>query len=272
MGVRGKLILISINESDADAVDADKFDNRQQKVKMCANSIEFRLEFHLSNMLNNRCISSSTCNINKCLYNTCPSTISKFHSRYQCNKCQFSKCQCSRYRYNSNSSQCHNIKFLFNNNNNSSSSSKSLCNMFNIIRQDNNSYSTLPTCSMKTKSEQFMHLKEHLNVPIDTSNMSEQELQFHYFKMHDADNNNKLDGCELIKSLIHWHEQGHHHDPVATQLPPEQRGSKLFSDQELISLIDPILSMDDTNRDGFIDYPEFVQAQHKAAATQQVKA
>lgn len=35
--------------------------------------------------------------------------------------------------------------------------------------------------------------------------MTEQELQFHYFKMHDADNNNKLDGCELIKSLIHWH-------------------------------------------------------------------
>lgn len=35
--------------------------------------------------------------------------------------------------------------------------------------------------------------------------MSEPELQFHYFKMHDADNNNKLDGCELIKSLIHWH-------------------------------------------------------------------
>jgi hypothetical protein len=48
-------------------------------------------------------------------------------------------------------------------------------------------------------------MKEHLDVPIDTSNMSEQELQFHYFKMHDADNNNKLDGCELIKSLIHWH-------------------------------------------------------------------
>jgi len=42
-------------------------------------------------------------------------------------------------------------------------------------------------------------------VPIDTSKMTEQELQFHYFKMHDADNNNKLDGCELIKSLIHWH-------------------------------------------------------------------
>uniref|UniRef100_A0A0A9WZW8 Multiple coagulation factor deficiency protein 2 n=2 Tax=Lygus hesperus TaxID=30085 RepID=A0A0A9WZW8_LYGHE len=49
------------------------------------------------------------------------------------------------------------------------------------------------------------HIQEHMSVPIDTSKMTEQELQFHYFKMHDADNNNKLDGCELIKSLIHWH-------------------------------------------------------------------
>ena len=51
----------------------------------------------------------------------------------------------------------------------------------------------------------FSHMKEHMDVPIDTSNMSEQELQFHYFKMHDSDGNNKLDGCELVKSLIHWH-------------------------------------------------------------------
>ena len=51
----------------------------------------------------------------------------------------------------------------------------------------------------------FSHIAEHVGVPVDTSKMSEQELQFHYFKMHDADNNNKLDGCELVKSLIHWH-------------------------------------------------------------------
>ena len=23
--------------------------------------------------------------------------------------------------------------------------------------------------------------------------------------MHDTDGNDKLDGCELVKSLIHWH-------------------------------------------------------------------
>jgi len=49
------------------------------------------------------------------------------------------------------------------------------------------------------------HIAEHADIPIDVSKMSEQELQFHYFKMHDADRNDKLDGCELIKSLIHWH-------------------------------------------------------------------
>lgn len=44
---------------------------------------------------------------------------------------------------------------------------------------------------------------------------------------------------------------------------------KVFADQELVSLIDPILQMDDYNRDGFIDYPEFVHAQQKAAVNSQ---
>nr|CAI5836389.1 unnamed protein product [Callosobruchus analis]CAI5855737.1 unnamed protein product [Callosobruchus analis] len=102
-----------------------------------------------------------------------------------------------------------------------------------------------------------------MEVPIDTSKMSDQELQFHYFKMHDADNNNKLDGCELIKSLIHWHaEQG-------SKDKPGNVDEKIFKDEELVNLIDPILNVDDHNRDGYIDYPEFVRAQQKAAAAQQ---
>ncbi|XP_014248976.1 50 kDa gamma-zein-like isoform X2 [Cimex lectularius] len=107
------------------------------------------------------------------------------------------------------------------------------------------------------------HIAEHMAVPIDTSKMTEQELQFHYFKMHDADNNNKLDGCELIKSLIHWHEQGHINE-ASGQKPAQP---KSFKDEELVNLIDPILSLDDTNSDGFIDYPEFVRSQQKAAAS-----
>ncbi|KAK4871916.1 hypothetical protein RN001_016040 [Aquatica leii] len=106
------------------------------------------------------------------------------------------------------------------------------------------------------------HIAEHLDVPIDTSKMSDQELQFHYFKMHDADNNNKLDGCELVKSLLHWHDQG-------SKSGQNHIEEKIFQDEELVTLIDPILNMDDGNRDGFIDYPEFVRAQQKAAASTQ---
>ncbi|CAG7838407.1 unnamed protein product [Allacma fusca] len=108
------------------------------------------------------------------------------------------------------------------------------------------------------------HIQEHMDLPIDTSKMSEQELQFHYFKMHDADNNNKLDGCELVKSLIHWHDQANH-DPNAGVPIPE---AKVFNDEELTNMIDPILNNDDKNKDGFIDYAEFVQAQATAATRQ----
>ncbi|XP_031838184.1 lymphotoxin beta receptor inhibitor isoform X2 [Nomia melanderi] len=107
------------------------------------------------------------------------------------------------------------------------------------------------------------HIAEHMEVPIDTSKMTEQELQFHYFKMHDADNNNKLDGCELIKSLIHWHEQG------SKDVGGPNAGEKMFKDEELVTLIDPIFSMDDSNNDGYIDYPEFIRAQKAAAASRQ---
>ncbi|XP_058806321.1 multiple coagulation factor deficiency protein 2 homolog isoform X2 [Phymastichus coffea] len=107
-------------------------------------------------------------------------------------------------------------------------------------------------------AEEKAHIAEHLDIPMDTNKMSEQELQFHYFKMHDADNNNKLDGCELIKSLIHWHEGNKE---------GTNKEKKIFKDEELSALIDPILAMDDTNNDGFIDYPEFIQAQQKAAST-----
>lgn len=160
------------------------------------------------------------------------------------------------------------------------------------------------------------HIQEHLEVPIDTSKMTEQELQFHYFKMHDADNNNKLDGCELIKSLIHWHgkftrffmftvyliffkcyiyffhkiTQLHMQRYVVCRFvcfcqclwsvfsllteqgSKEKQGQieeKIFRDDELVNLIDPILNVDDANKDGYIDYPEFIRAQQKAAAAGQ---
>uniref|UniRef100_A0A1I7XHW9 EF-hand domain-containing protein n=1 Tax=Heterorhabditis bacteriophora TaxID=37862 RepID=A0A1I7XHW9_HETBA len=70
------------------------------------------------------------------------------------------------------------------------------------------------------------HIKEHLDGKVDpTANMTPEQLQFHYFNMHDLDKNGKLDGVELIKAITHFH------------------------------------SDDDFNGDGYIDYGEFLKAQ-----------
>ena len=37
--------------------------------------------------------------------------------------------------------------------------------------------------------------------------MSDEDLQFHYFKLHDYDNNNKLDGIELMNAMTHYHDE-----------------------------------------------------------------
>ena len=90
---------------------------------------------------------------------------------------------------------------------------------------------------------------EHLDGVIDKpeSEMTSEELQRHYFKMHDYDGNNMLDGTELIQAITHYQEGG--------------QGSKTMGEEELMSLLDPILQNEDRNRDGYIDYPEYARSQ-----------
>ncbi|XP_047039852.1 vacuolar protein-sorting-associated protein 36 isoform X2 [Helicoverpa zea] len=102
------------------------------------------------------------------------------------------------------------------------------------------------------------HIQEHMEVPIDTSKMSEQELQFHYFKMHDADNNNKLDGCELIKSLIHWHGQ-------------VDKNHQSYTDEQLEQLLEHVFKHTDINKDGYIDYLEYRISDYKAKKAEKEK-
>lgn len=63
--------------------------------------------------------------------------------------------------------------------------------------------------------------------------------------------------CFLVCML--FSEQG------GKEKPPGSHEDKVFKDEELVNLIDPILNIDDTNKDGYIDYPEFIRAQQKAA-------
>ncbi|XP_071433229.1 multiple coagulation factor deficiency protein 2 isoform X1 [Pithys albifrons albifrons] len=94
------------------------------------------------------------------------------------------------------------------------------------------------------------HIMEHLEGVIEKpeTEMSPQELQLHYFKMHDYDGNNLLDGLELATAISHVHkEEGGEH-------------TQAMKEEELISLIDDVLRDDDKNNDGYIDYAEFAKS------------
>uniref|UniRef100_A0A672TAF3 Multiple coagulation factor deficiency 2 n=1 Tax=Sinocyclocheilus grahami TaxID=75366 RepID=A0A672TAF3_SINGR len=89
---------------------------------------------------------------------------------------------------------------------------------------------------------------EHLEGVIEQpeSDMTPQELQLHYFKMHDYDGNNLLDGLELATAITHVHR--------------EVNDSQPMKEEDLINLIDDVLRDDDKNNDGYIDYAEFARS------------
>lgn len=97
------------------------------------------------------------------------------------------------------------------------------------------------------------HIREHLKEEIDVKdeNLNDEDLQFHYFKLHDSDNNNKLDGIELMNALTHYHDDEN----------SKSEEQKTYSDDEIATMIDQILEEDDKNKDGYIDYAEFAASQ-----------
>uniref|UniRef100_A0A6I8PCT8 EF-hand domain-containing protein n=1 Tax=Ornithorhynchus anatinus TaxID=9258 RepID=A0A6I8PCT8_ORNAN len=126
------------------------------------------------------------------------------------------------------------------------------------------------------------HILEHLDGVIDKpeAEMSPQELQLHYFKMHDYDGNDLLDGLELATAISHVHKEvrgrgaaapgGEGRTPGGTPPAPgparlslRQEGSErvhVMREEELTGLIDDVLRDDDKNDDGYIDYAEFAKS------------
>ncbi|XP_066916923.1 multiple coagulation factor deficiency protein 2 homolog [Clytia hemisphaerica] len=101
------------------------------------------------------------------------------------------------------------------------------------------------------------HINEHLRDQIDVNQqkpMSNEDLQFHYFKVHDSDNDDKLDGIELATAMAHYHDEEHAEKPED------------YTEEELASMVDQILDEDDLNKDGYIDYPEFIASQQREEA------
>lgn len=56
----------------------------------------------------------------------------------------------------------------------------------------------------------FRHIEEdltgmHVGHHKEVSEMTDDEKSFYYFKIHDTDNNDNLDGLEMIKAAVHRH-------------------------------------------------------------------
>ncbi|XP_064603737.1 multiple coagulation factor deficiency protein 2 homolog [Liolophura sinensis] len=124
----------------------------------------------------------------------------------------------------------------------------------------NNAHQAQGSPGWREAAQNAEHIMEHLDGIMNksTADMSEQELQFYYFKLHDYNNDNKLDGLELTKAITHFHADDE--DPnVVHQVKP-------FTDADITGIVDVILKDDDLNDDGLIEYVEFVTAQERQKA------
>ena len=55
-------------------------------------------------------------------------------------------------------------------------------------------------------------MKDYMDNPEQLKLDDQEAMEFHYFKLHDYDNNNKLDGLELGAAMTHYedHQEGGH--------------------------------------------------------------
>ena len=111
--------------------------------------------------------------------------------------------------------------------------------------------------------EDYVHDMDHIRHDLEgqinkpKEQMTPEEQNFYYFKLHDTNNDNRLDGLEVVAAFDHVHQEetGNSTQPTSTPQAHER-----LADEELIRLVDDILKEEDLDRDGFISYEEFKRA------------
>ncbi|KAE8741759.1 hypothetical protein FOCC_FOCC012707 [Frankliniella occidentalis] len=138
-------------------------------------------------------------------------------------------------------------------------------------------YHYRPSPEQHTKliqDDQLLQDKEHIREDLGkwateeaVENMTPEELQFHYFKLHDLDENIKLDGLEILRAIMHTeeHESHSHEGEDENSLAEGQEGhTEPVSMEYYIELIDEVLREDDTNNDGYLSYAEYVVGRNQS--------
>ena len=116
--------------------------------------------------------------------------------------------------------------------------------------------------SEEAAEEVKAHISEELEEfsSVDVENMTEEERDYHYFRLHDFDKNNLLDGLEVFKALAHEHEN----ETISEDSDDDLKSGGRFDD--IVEMIDRVLEEDDTNKDGFLSYSEFAAGRRRASA------
>lgn len=94
------------------------------------------------------------------------------------------------------------------------------------------------------------HIREDLKNLIeleDAGSITGEQLIFYAIRMHDFDNNNELDGLEIMQMIHHQHE-------VEGAVREAKEGP---NEEEIINSVDRFLKRD-LNLDGFVSFPEWI--------------
>ncbi len=91
---------------------------------------------------------------------------------------------------------------------------------------------------------------------------TEEDREFYYFKLHDYDHNNKLDGLEITAATIHIQKEHNismmtNNDYTVAEMEDMMKDS-----------IEGYLKIGDINEDGFIDFYEFKKSQERMKGEQ----
>ncbi|XP_071518409.1 multiple coagulation factor deficiency protein 2 homolog [Panulirus ornatus] len=126
----------------------------------------------------------------------------------------------------------------------------------------------------------LLHDKEHLKEELPNylsmekiEAMSERELDYHYFRMHDFDENLRLDGLELLVAIMHVDGNDDEEEEDAKEeeekfqgLSEEDRKAvhslrQQTRDENMkfyIELVDEVIAENDLNNDGYLSWAEFL--------------
>ncbi|XP_058448266.1 multiple coagulation factor deficiency protein 2 homolog [Malaya genurostris] len=111
------------------------------------------------------------------------------------------------------------------------------------------------------KLDEHLHAKDnhiqqdlkHLSIDDDElAKMSDEEKNFYFFKLHDSDNNDHLDGLEILHAATH-HADGHVH-----KLDREDESES--GENSVIDVIDDFIAYADLDQNGLLTYPEYMKA------------